>query len=165
MFSKLNSIIRGKRVFCQFLFSVCVLLGAVWAAQAQTTFTVTKTADTNDGVCDSDCSLREAILAANSTFGQDTIAFNIGSGPNTISPLSALPSISESVTIDGTTQPGFAGSPIIEIEGTSAGANATGLRIAADHCTVRGLVINRFSTSFGIEVSGAGNNVIVGNFI
>ena len=27
------------------------------------TFTVTKTADTNDGVCDTDCSLREAIVA------------------------------------------------------------------------------------------------------
>ncbi|MEP6817947.1 MAG: choice-of-anchor Q domain-containing protein [bacterium] len=30
-----------------------------------TTFTVTKTTDTNDGVCDSDCSLREAVRAAN----------------------------------------------------------------------------------------------------
>ena len=28
-------------------------------------FTVTKTADTNDGVCNADCSLREAIRAAN----------------------------------------------------------------------------------------------------
>jgi len=30
-------------------------------------YTVTKTADTADGTCDSDCSLREAIIAANST--------------------------------------------------------------------------------------------------
>ena len=30
-----------------------------------TTFPVTKTADTNDGTCDPDCSLREAIEAAN----------------------------------------------------------------------------------------------------
>ena len=30
-----------------------------------TTFTVTKTADTNDGACDADCSLREAIIASN----------------------------------------------------------------------------------------------------
>src|SRR3954464_15043943 len=30
-----------------------------------TIFTVTKTADTNDGICDADCSLREAIRAAN----------------------------------------------------------------------------------------------------
>lgn len=32
-------------------------------------FTVTKTTDTNDGLCDADCSLREAILAANATSG------------------------------------------------------------------------------------------------
>src|SRR5258708_38405387 len=41
------------------------------------TFTVTKTADTNDGTCDSDCSLREALAAANANAGGDTIAFNI----------------------------------------------------------------------------------------
>ncbi len=41
------------------------------------TFTVTKTADTNDGTCDADCSLREAIVAANAAAGADTINFNI----------------------------------------------------------------------------------------
>ena len=33
------------------------------------TFPVTKTADTNDGTCDPDCSLREAIGAANAHAG------------------------------------------------------------------------------------------------
>jgi CSLREA domain-containing protein len=37
------------------------------------TFTVTKTVDTNDGTCSSDCSLREAIIAANAATGNDTI--------------------------------------------------------------------------------------------
>jgi CSLREA domain-containing protein len=41
------------------------------------TFQVTKTADTNDGACDTDCSLREAIVAANATPGADTIVFNV----------------------------------------------------------------------------------------
>ncbi len=36
------------------------------------TFTVTKTADTNDNVCDADCSLREAIASANAFFGRLT---------------------------------------------------------------------------------------------
>ena len=36
-------------------------------------YTVTKTDDTNDGVCDSDCSLREAIVAANTSFGADRV--------------------------------------------------------------------------------------------
>lgn len=42
-------------------------------------FTVTKTADTNDGVCDSDCSLREAIRAANAAPGPDMITLPAGS--------------------------------------------------------------------------------------
>lgn len=41
-------------------------------ATVSQTLTVTKTADTNDGVCDADCSLREAIAAAQSG---DTITF------------------------------------------------------------------------------------------
>lgn len=38
---------------------------------------VTKTADTNDGLCDADCSLREAVAAANSTVADENIIFNI----------------------------------------------------------------------------------------
>lgn len=41
-------------------------------------FTVTKTADTNDGTCDADCSLREAVIAANAAADVDTI--NLPSG-------------------------------------------------------------------------------------
>ena len=37
------------------------------------TYNVTKTEDTNDGVCDADCSLREAINAANTSGATDTI--------------------------------------------------------------------------------------------
>ena len=45
-------------------------------------FTVTKTADTNDGVCNADCSLREAISAANATAGSHTI--NVPAGTYTL---------------------------------------------------------------------------------
>jgi CSLREA domain-containing protein len=50
-------------------------------------FTVTKTADTNDGVCDADCSLREALAAARSAPSDDTIEFDslLFSTPQTIS--------------------------------------------------------------------------------
>src|SRR5512143_2212057 len=56
------------------------LLGsAVFVTPARAaTFTVTKTADTNDGVCDADCSLREAISAANASPGADTISLPAG---------------------------------------------------------------------------------------
>ena len=43
------------------------------------TFTVTKTADTNDGSCDAaDCSLREAIVAANTNADTDTVSLPAG---------------------------------------------------------------------------------------
>src|SRR5207244_10209859 len=63
-------------------------------------------------------SLRQAIKDANAHVGADTISFNIGGGGSrTISPLSALPSITDPVTLNGTTQPGAvtAGTPLIEI--------------------------------------------------
>src|SRR2546426_9701517 len=92
------------------------------------TFTVNSTADTTDaapgdGVCDDGggaCTLRAAIEEANAHAGADTIAFSIGSGVQTITPGSQLPAILEPVTIDGTTQPGFAGEPIIELDGSEA---------------------------------------------
>ena len=43
-----------------------------------TRFPVTKTADTNDGVCDADCSLREAIDAANTNPGSDDVPVPAG---------------------------------------------------------------------------------------
>ncbi len=42
-------------------------------ASAGAPLLVTKSADTNDGTCDADCSLREAIIAANANPGADTI--------------------------------------------------------------------------------------------
>lgn len=39
------------------------------------TLTVSKTADTNDGTCDADCSFREAIVAANTSAENDIIIF------------------------------------------------------------------------------------------
>lgn len=46
------------------------------AAGYSADYIVTKTADTNDGACDADCSLREAILASNTSSSADTIVFD-----------------------------------------------------------------------------------------
>src|SRR5262249_5164348 len=93
----------------------------------------------------------------------DTIAFAVGTGVQTIELTSALPAITEAVVLDGTTQPGFAGSPLIELNGVNAGS-APGLEITAGSCTVRGLVINRFEGS-GILITdrSAEGNVVQGN--
>jgi PKD domain len=107
---------------------------------------------------------RWAINQANSTEGADQIHFAIGTGVQTIAPLSALPTITDTVVIDGTTQPGYAGNPIIELNGSGAGAGVNGLTITAASSTIRGLVINRFNGN-GILITGANatGNVIANN--
>jgi CSLREA domain-containing protein len=132
----------------------------------QTTFTVNTTNDADDGTCNAfHCSLREAITAANHTEGGALIAFNIpGSGPHTIRPKSALPDIEESITLDGTTEPDYSGTPVIELDGSEAGPN-NGLNVVLSNNTIRGLTINRFESN-GIQIhADAANNVIEGTFI
>jgi len=53
-------------------------------AASAATFTVTKTADTADGACGADCSLREAVIAANSDATGDTIVLPAGTFSLTI---------------------------------------------------------------------------------
>ena len=120
--------------------------------------------DGGDGI-----SLREAIIATNNTAGTDTIFFNIPdplvSGAHTISVLSALPDITDTVIIDGTSEPDYAGSPMIELDGTSAGAGVDGLRlvVGSDGSTIQGLVIQNFDHN-GILLQ-SGSNTIAGNYI
>lgn len=145
-------------------FSACVTVPEF--AQAGPTFTVNTTADTNDGVCGiGHCTLREAIGAANANSNTNTIAFAIsGGGVHTIQPTSELPLITYPVIIDGTTQTGYAGTPLIEIDGTNAGTSARGLTLTGGNSTVKGLIVNRFALS-GIWLFGGGNNVVVGNYL
>ena len=125
------------------------------------TFTVTNTSDSGAG------SLRQAILDANAAAGTDTITFNIaGGGVHTIDLLSALPAIADTIIIDGWSEPDFSGTPVIELNGTSAGAGVDGLRLEAgsDGSTIQGLVINRFSDE-GIDINGGVGHTIIGNYI
>jgi len=129
---------------------ICILLATAFGLRA-VTFTVTSTNNSGAG------SLRQAILDANATVGVDTIEFGITNAARSILPTNALPAITDPVTIDGTTQPGFLNSPIVELNGQSAGS-ASGLILATNNCVVRGLVINRFSLE-GIVILGASNAV------
>ena len=119
---------------------------------------VTNTSDTGPG------SLRQAIAESNAdSDDRDTIVFNIpGTGVQTIVPASPLTAIMQPVILDGTTQPGFGTTPVIELNGN--GLAAHGLRIFGGNSIVRGLAINRFGGN-GILVDAAGGNVIEGNHI
>ena len=109
-------------------------------------------------------SLRQAIMDANATVGPDMIVFNIpGAGVQTINLLIALPEITDSVVVDATTQPGYAGTPLIELNGAQTNSNSAGFRISAGGTTIRGFSICRFD--WGILLLGAGSNVIQGNYI
>lgn len=143
-----------------------VLLGAAAVAPRSLAGTfapplvVTNEADSGAG------SLREALLTANATTGPDNITFNIpGTGIHRIQPLTALPYIDEGVTIDGSTQPGYSGTPVIELSGVNV-PNDSGLVIRTDGCKVRSLVINRFGHN-GITLLGdtAFNNFIEACYI
>jgi hypothetical protein len=110
-------------------------------------------------------SLRQAITDANATGGADRIVFNVpGGGIQTINLTAPLPTISDPVTIDGTTQPGFTGPPLIELNGSLVGLGAPGLNVMSGNSTIRSLAINRFEGS-GIALQTNGNNKIEGNII
>ena len=122
-------------------------------------FVVTNTSDSGPG------SLRQAMLDANASSQPAGIAFKIGNADvQTITPLTALPTVTNSTVIDGTTQTGYAGTPIIELDGSNAGAGVDGIHIAAGSSTVRGLAINRFS-GHGILLDTNGGDHIEGNFV
>lgn len=138
------------------------LAGNSLVADAWDTFEVVEAfivSNTNDSGAGS---LREAIWNANWSPGPDVIRFAIGSGVKTIQPLSALPVITEAVTIDGWTQPGYASTPIIELRGSSANA-AYGIKVTGGNSLIRGLVINGYEHA--IELDSQGGNRIEGCYL
>jgi hypothetical protein len=140
---------------------------ALTSAAPASAFDVTTTADSGVG------SLRAAIDAANANPGTDTIAFaDLGATPK-IAPLTALPTILESVTIDGYTHPGASPNTLaagsnavikVELSGENLGAGADGLVLSGGGSIVRGLIVNRFQGA-GIIIPSPGGNLVDGNFI
>jgi hypothetical protein len=126
---------------------------------APNTFVANNTNDSGAG------SLRQAILDANATPGTQTVVFQIlGAGVHTISPTSALPDITDRIVIDGFTQPGFAGTPVVEINGSGAGVVTAGLNVVSGGTTIQGLAINNFN-GHGIRLATSGGDTVRGNLI
>ncbi len=127
--------------------------------QMLSTFTVTNINDSGSG------SLRQAIIGSNVATGPNIISFNIpGTGVQTIKPLSALPTVTKPVTIDGTTEPNSDGQPVIQLDGTNAGSSAVGLYLntAASGSTIQGLAITEFAAG-GIILDGASHVTLAGD--
>lgn len=77
------------------------------------TLTVTKISDTADGACDADCSLREAVVAANS---DDVIVFSpLFNTPQTVTLTGGQLTINKNLTIAGT------GANLLTVSGNNAG--------------------------------------------
>lgn len=141
-------------------------MGLLSAPVHAATYTVTTTASSGAG------SLAQAIASANGNPGTDTIAFNISSGSSVkiIGVPVPLPTITDPVLIDGTTQPGYgapspASVPVVALVYSGGGLTFDGLRITAGNSTVRGLFIYNFVTGAGIRLENGGNNVIRHNWI
>ncbi len=84
-------------------------------------------------------------------------------GIATISPTAALSTISTPMVLDAQKQPGWSSTPILELNGTGAGA-AKGLYVTAGSTIIRGFVVNRFGAT-GIELVTVGNDTVQGNYI
>jgi titin len=148
----------SRRCLIARILAVGLWLGVVLLKGFGATLVVSNTNDSGAG------SLRQAIIDANATNLFGRIVFQIpGSGVHTIAPLTALPTITNSVALDATTQPGYSNQPLIELDGSNVTGDA-GLKLLAANSVVRGLAINRFGTD-GIQVQKGGANVIQANFI
>jgi hypothetical protein len=157
--------------------NVLKVADAVTPPPVQYPTVVTNTLDSGPG------SLRQAMLNANAHMGLDTITFNIpGTGVHVILPETELPEITESVIIDGYTQPGSSVNTnelkdpdnaviTILLDGTNVTVStpkSKGLQLKGGNSCVRGLAIVNFGSSAGlgggaIEISGKGGNIVEGN--
>lgn len=133
-----------------FAIAVVVLPGNGIEPALAATYTVNSNNNTDDGTCNAaHCSLVEAINAANSNAGADTITF---SGSMTISPVSPLPQITDNNTT-------ISGGGLVTLDGV--GGSLSGLSLNADYITVKGLTITNFPSN-GITFGTGADNLVIG---
>jgi|GEM_PF-3441907 CSLREA domain-containing protein len=125
-------------------------------AVAPLALVVTTGNDDPGSTCGATCSLRQAINAANANSpATDVITFNVPGGPATINVGSPLPDITDTVVIDGTSQPGT------KVVGGAAGPTAVGLHVLASGTVIKGLDIEGFGGD-GIRLDHVAGTLIGG---
>ena len=176
-----------------------LIFGFTSPVYADATIVVNSTADDTDD--DGECTLREAINTANDNTasgvtagecvagdaGHDTITFNIsgsrdftnnGEDGYIIKPQSALPQITEQLTINGYSQPGaqantapapnpLNGILLIELDGsdlTAGSGDGFSFVTGSNNSAVRGLIVGGFDENDAFKI-GVDNIQIQGNYI
>ena len=122
------------------------------------TFTVTSNADAGAGIYNPG-ELRWAIDQANSAPGPDTIDFRISGAATTIALLAPLDSITDRVTIDGTTQPGYLTAPVVAIDGSAVADAGFRLTALASGSTIKALSVYGFT--YDASNADSGNGIII----
>lgn len=165
---------KGAALLKQLAITGVLFFIPVFSAAAAT-YTVNTTDDGDDGSCtnpyvdaSNDCTLHEAIDAANTNAGADTISFSFDSSFSstdeqwTIVVTTALPTVSEQVEITAASVWDNAGSitnrPGVRLT-TALTGSVSGLTVSASSVEVKGITIDDFP-SYGIEVSGGTASVI-----
>lgn len=123
-----------------------------------TVYEVNSLATSNTGTGTSG-TLRYCITQANQSIGQHTINFSIAGSISINSSSVLLPALNKQIIIDASTAPGYAGIPVVTLDGTGSGGG-NGIEITASGCELYGLDIAHFSGR-GIYVHGSN----AGNFI
>ncbi len=136
------------------------LLAPASPVAAATTFEVTKTTDPPAGPCDpQDCSLREAILAANATAGADTIL--VPAGTYTLQ----LPGVDDTGVAgdlditDTTTIEASGGEVVVNANGGVTGERA--FDIVAGVSTFRGIGVRGGTAPYGVNDPALGGGIRV----
>ena len=142
----------------KFILGAAILFASI-AGGKTANYVVINTNDSGDG------SLRQAIINADSNNPPNTISFQIpGSGPFTISPQSTFPPLNQPVIVDGTTQPGYGNSPLIQINAAGISSSSDVLTLSGGGSTITGLSIFH-SKRDAIRISGLGTNIITGCYL
>jgi CSLREA domain-containing protein len=151
---------RGGDLGATSQFSACL------SAEFERTFTVNTLDDTrHGGECTAVCSLRDAIALADLSDARDTIDFGVA-GVIGVEP-EPLPPIDEPVLIDGTTAPGYAGTPRVLIDGRNAftEGETEGLVVDPDGggSVIKGVALGGFG--YGIYLNGTAGSQLCSSWV
>ena len=152
------SAVTKKFMFLLGVLSLIVLSTLwVWAGTAQgASIDVTKTDDTNDGVCDADCSLREAITAASSG---DTINISIGEYTLTLGTELVI-------AVDLTLNGAGSGDTIIQAAISSADATSRVFNITSGTVAISGVAVqNGHTTADGGGILNSGTLTLTNSIV